>query len=468
MNQALQRRHEQIERWKQNEASIDLSSSKDSASKDRKTRILSNKDSIRRRGGNSVKFSNSTLFLAACANGDLEECERLLKNKLVDINTTTNDGLTGLHEAAIAGNRKMVEYMLKNGAQVDCADNEGWTPLHAAASLGQTEVVEVLLLNNADPTLVNCENVLAYDLARNDLVRSLIGSELRNENLELLRLQERRLIEHDVSRWLKTGIYDERSHPITKANVLHVLASKGHIELMSRLLESDVLRRQINIDAQDTEGFTPLIAAAYWGNTEIVQLLIEHGANALVQSNQGYRFDDFLESSFAALMKDLFYTRQLERKHDLNKVSSRATRINNSNALPDQKNNSLKENSMSAVLPTSKFASANDLDNDITITLKKPQVPLHSPSTTKASLLSPPSSPTTIIGDIHIKQLQDDSLQSSPGSKSPASESETQRRAHAKRVRETRRSTQGISAADVLKAKANSDHLNQSKSSGKY
>ena len=36
---------------------------------------------------------------------------------------------------------------------------------------------------------------------------------------------------------------------------------------------------------------------------------------------------------------------------------------------------------------------------------------------------------------------------------SPPSESETQRKAHAKRVRETRRSTQGISADDVSKAK---------------
>lgn len=41
----------------------------------------------------------------------------------------------------------------------------------------------------------------------------------------------------------------------------------------------------------------------------------------------------------------------------------------------------------------------------------------------------------------------------SPPSAASTAESETQRRAHAKRVRETRRSTQGISADDVNKAK---------------
>ena len=35
----------------------------------------------------------------------------------------------------------------------------------------------------------------------------------------------------------------------------------------------------------------------------------------------------------------------------------------------------------------------------------------------------------------------------------PTNESETQRKAHAKRARETRRSTQGVSADDVNKAK---------------
>lgn len=255
---------------------------------------LSDEDDPKRHSSPQVKFTNSTLFLSACANGDLEECKRLLENKSVHIDTTTCDSLTGLHEAAICGNVELVEYLLEMGANIDCRDNEGWTPLHAAASLGQTKIVELLLGRGADATIINCENFLAYDLARNDECRQLIGNQLEGQDIDYLRSQEERLIEADINRWIESGQYQERSQPVTNATVLHVLAAKGYVNLMKKILQTPILKRQINLEATDNEGYTPLLAASFWNQSEMVELLIEHGANIFAQANNGYKISSIV------------------------------------------------------------------------------------------------------------------------------------------------------------------------------
>lgn len=325
MNLALQKRNEQLERWRQNEASVELTQQQTTdvegnpsiqqtnfrSSNDVSNNINESKlnringgssptttTSPKRRGKSNsdlqVKFSNSILFLTAAANGDLGECQRLLNQKLVDINVTTSDGLTGLHEAAICGNAQLVEYLIQQNANINCCDNEGWTPLHAAASLGHANIVKMLLDYGADATIVNCENFLALDLARNEQVESIISEYLEGADIDYLRSQEERTIQRDIERWIKTGHYDERSHPLTNATVLHVLAAKGHLNLMKQILESPVLKKQIDLEAKDNEGFTPLLAASFWSQREIVELLIEHGANIFAQANNGYKISSIV------------------------------------------------------------------------------------------------------------------------------------------------------------------------------
>lgn len=340
MNLALQKRNEQLERWRQFEASVqkqleeseqnngcnklnpalnklnlqkskttDISVLRFQNSQDENELPTGRRRKIgqRRRQNNNqsdqtnlkVKFTSSTLFLTACANDDLSECERLLDEDLVHIDVATPDGLTGLHEAAICGNVQMVEFLLERGANIDCCDNEGWTPLHAAASLGQVKIVETLLKHNADVTLVNCENFLAYDLARNEQVQSLIGEKLQGLDIDQLHSQEELAIQRDIDRWIQTGHYDERSHPITKATVLHVLAAKGYVKLMKQILENPTLKKQIDLEAKDNEGYTPLLAASFWNQTEIVEILIEHNANIFAQAENGYKISSIVSIELA-------------------------------------------------------------------------------------------------------------------------------------------------------------------------
>ncbi len=59
-------------------------------------------------------------------------------------------GETHLHRAAIKGNWRFAERMLRLGLDPNEADNAGWTPLHEACNRGSLSVVRVLVRHGAD------------------------------------------------------------------------------------------------------------------------------------------------------------------------------------------------------------------------------------------------------------------------------------------------------------------------------
>ena len=67
----------------------------------------------------------------------------------VDINETMG-GFTSLHIAAENGYLELVNFLLKNGANVNTRNDKKGTPLHPAALNGHLEVVTALILSGAD------------------------------------------------------------------------------------------------------------------------------------------------------------------------------------------------------------------------------------------------------------------------------------------------------------------------------
>uniref|UniRef100_A0A182X4P7 ANK_REP_REGION domain-containing protein n=1 Tax=Anopheles quadriannulatus TaxID=34691 RepID=A0A182X4P7_ANOQN len=78
---AQYKRAEQLKRWEESEMNKKLSGAPKSPSSRR------------------IKFSSGCIFLAACVAGDKEEVEWLLKNG-ADIDTANVDGLTALHQVS--------------------------------------------------------------------------------------------------------------------------------------------------------------------------------------------------------------------------------------------------------------------------------------------------------------------------------------------------------------------------------
>ncbi|CAH1389677.1 unnamed protein product [Nezara viridula] len=82
-------------------------------------------------------------------------------------------GALALHVSAAKGYLKVMDILIKAGADVDAQDLDGWTPLHAASHWGQKEAAEVLAEAHCDMNIRNCVGQTAFDVAETEMVRVL-------------------------------------------------------------------------------------------------------------------------------------------------------------------------------------------------------------------------------------------------------------------------------------------------------
>lgn len=82
-----------------------------------------------------------------------------------DVHAKDKGGLVPLHNACSYGHFEVTDVLIRKGANVNATDLWAFTPLHEAASKNRVEVCSLLLSEGADPTLLNCHNKSAIDLA---------------------------------------------------------------------------------------------------------------------------------------------------------------------------------------------------------------------------------------------------------------------------------------------------------------
>jgi uncharacterized protein len=89
----------------------------------------------------------------ASALGDLETVRRLVGGDRALVNAFAADGFYPLGLAAFFGHRAIVEFLLKNGADVAIAARNAQkvTALHGAVARRDVEIVKMLLVAGADP-----------------------------------------------------------------------------------------------------------------------------------------------------------------------------------------------------------------------------------------------------------------------------------------------------------------------------
>ncbi|XP_064602158.1 fibronectin type 3 and ankyrin repeat domains 1 protein-like [Liolophura sinensis] len=95
--------------------------------------------------------AGKTSLMLACFAGQLDSV-KILRSNGANYEDFDRGGSAPLHWAVDGQNDKLVEWMIKDGAEVDIRDqNSGWTPLLRCASVtGNYDVASVLLMYGAD------------------------------------------------------------------------------------------------------------------------------------------------------------------------------------------------------------------------------------------------------------------------------------------------------------------------------
>lgn len=433
-----------------------------------------------------VRFDRAAEFLAACASGDTEEAQvmlteaRLMKREDGQdiINCSNADGITALHQACIDGSMEMVTFLLGNGASVNQVDSEGWTPLHVAASCGYPDIAEYLLQHDACLSAVNCDGDVPLDIALDETTESLIQkfTVKQGVDLEAAKRVEEEQIMRDARAWLTEGPPADVRHPKTGATPLHVAAAKGYLEALKILCQCG-----LDVSAKDNDGWTPLHAAAHWGQSEACHILAEQLCNMEARSNSGQTPFDVADESVEELLEELS-----QKQANWRKEQSILERQNQQGSTTPNAQNKRRRSSVCRMSSKDKMnvqdqSKERGVSGDVEFSEEKESSPessaVSSPDTDSVTISTVSPADKTPEETEEEEKEQDRAnrtarVQPTPQTKdSPADspntpnsdrrkfqapvrdeESESQRKARSRLLRQTRRSTQGVTLTDLKEA----------------
>jgi ankyrin repeat protein len=203
----------------------------------------------------------------------------------VDINLSDRPGKklgkTPLMYAGESGYAEIVELLLRSGAIVDAQDKRGQTALYYAVESDRVEAVRVLLEFGANPHKKNWDitpferatystkEIVAL-ITSND--RSL-GSNVSNKaKEEMLRSASFSGYLGIVRELIPQGV-DINAQESGGWTALMYATAKGNLDIFQILLAAGA-----DVNIKDRSGETALSKAAYWGHLEIVNLLLSAGA----------------------------------------------------------------------------------------------------------------------------------------------------------------------------------------------
>lgn len=183
--------------------------------------------------------------------GRYEIVKLLVERDVTLMNVVDEQNRTPLLCAIIAGHKTIVQFLLKHGAELDTSC------LKIAVLHDHADIVEVLLKHQSDlmeQDEKNKNTTLMYAIAKGffDIAEVLIRHGARTE-------------------------YSEEEKPCVP---LHIACVSGNVEAVNFLLSKNV-----NIDIKDENKTTSLHYAVRKGHEQVVELLLEHGADFTARNN---------------------------------------------------------------------------------------------------------------------------------------------------------------------------------------
>ena len=193
--------------------------------------------------------------------GRLDDIQRIIEEKIVDINDTNANHETPLHLACAFGHKHIVHILISNRADMYKKDIFNNAPIHRAVSQGHTDTMDYLITDCAcNPKIKGYQG------------RTLLHFACGVGNFEFITT----LIE-------KYGISPMATDAVNQTP-LHIAASHGQEEVV-RLL---ITKYSLVVDCRNNGNLSPLHLACYCGHVSVVKmLLLEYKANLNARDKSG-------------------------------------------------------------------------------------------------------------------------------------------------------------------------------------
>ncbi|XP_067012407.2 protein phosphatase 1 regulatory subunit 12A isoform X2 [Anabrus simplex] len=376
-------------------------------------------------------------------------------------------GATALHVAAAKGYIKVIRVLLQAGADINVQDYDGWTPLHAAAYWVQKEACELLVENFCDMEITNCVGQTALDVADPEVVPLL--EELKKKQAVLQRdrgdsnaiLQKKGATPQKRRSSITRMSVSDKSNLINKdtSSERQLLEGSNKVKTVELEIESQaedstrdvVAANEVEKKNRVNRDETPRIPLSQEVNKTVPSVAPSSPPLTPTENDESPLFISRRPGSLRNRQCDGHEEPSnkplISRIGEKDKATSPTAGSNTSDVVlrrtqsfeADEKRALREESKGSSDLPST---TATPTTTTSTVT-----------TTTTASPTATSPVPTVQVRRSFVPPVRDE-------------ESETQRKAHAKRVRETRRSTQGVTleeikSAEQLVKKKNQQQLHQ-------
>ncbi len=193
----------------------------------------------------------------ACSAGDFNIAKNLLEHN-ANPNIQTLYGETALLFAASPQHLDIVKLLFQYRANPNIQNSEGLSPLYLACQHNNVEMAKIILTNNANPDVQKSNGATSLRVA------------VENKFIDIIHL-----------------LFTFHANPNIQDNngvsPLHFACGKGYLEIVEILLNN---KAKINTETKKGK-WTPLHAAFFYDHFFIVALLLKHNVNVNAQNIDG-------------------------------------------------------------------------------------------------------------------------------------------------------------------------------------